>query len=145
MNITLTERPRTGPASEAARTAFSPEGRTILVVDDYPSLGEMTAAVLRGSGYRVLTASSGENALRLLPKNGDTKIDLLLTDYEMPLMRGDELARRFHDALPDGRVVMMSSAPQTDSPLWCEFLPKSFHLDVLLAKVESALTDGGKS
>ncbi|MEO7319184.1 MAG: response regulator [Chthoniobacteraceae bacterium] len=120
--------------------------KAILVVDDYSSLGEMIAAVLRGSGYRVLTASSGESALRLLPKKGGAKIDLLLTDYEMPLMRGDELARRFHDALPDGRVVMMSSAaPQADSPRWCEFLAKPFHVDVLLSKVESALTSGGKS
>ncbi len=141
MNLTLTERSETGAAPGASQPAFSPEGRTILVVDDYPSLGEMTALTLRASGYRVLTASSGESALRLLRTNGDAKIDLLLTDIEMPEMRGEELADWFRAERPPTRILFMSSQlPGHRDADRFDFLQKPFRAEALVSKVREALT-----
>ena len=62
--------------------------KTILAVDDEPSVLIYLERVLKGEGYRVLTAPGGKAALDLL--RGETP-DLLLLDVEMPEMGGYEL------------------------------------------------------
>jgi CheY-like chemotaxis protein len=59
--------------------------RTILLVDDDPTLIAVFEAVLRKSGYAVITASSGEQALELLRTN---TIAAIITDLHMPKMNG---------------------------------------------------------
>lgn len=113
---------------------------TILVVDDYSSLGEMTASILRGSGFRVLTACSGESARRLLLINCDAEIDLLLTDIEMPEMRGEELAEWFRSQHPRARILFMSNQllgeRDASRP---NFLQKPFRAETLISKVRELL------
>ena len=73
---------------------------TILAVDDEELVRVGTADLLRDLGYRVIMASSGPDALRLLR---DAEVDLLLTDYLMPGMNGVELvyeAQKFDPDLP---------------------------------------------
>ena len=110
---------------------------TVLVVDDYPSVSEMIATMLRYRGYSVLTASSGEQAKAIAETNG--AIDLLLTDVEMPRMRGDELADWFRAAKPRTRILFMSSQPLVRAPEPFHFLPKPFHVAELFSKVSEAL------
>lgn len=62
---------------------------TILIVDDEPSLSEMAADVLKKHGYQVLTASSAEQALKVLETE---PVHLLFSDIIMPQMNGYELA-----------------------------------------------------
>jgi two-component system cell cycle sensor histidine kinase/response regulator CckA len=117
-----------------------PGGATVLVVDDYRSLCEITAAMLRSRGYRVLMASSGEEAKTLVRENA--RIDLLLTDVEMPQMRGDELALWFRDAKPEAPILFMSNqrAPMYALRLFrFHFLQKPFHTETLINKVREAL------
>jgi len=114
-------------------------GKTILVVDDYKSLRELTANMLRTFGYRVLTAANGRSALHLAMLADAPKIDLLLTDYEMPDMRGDELAREFHHTCPTAKIVLMSTSALTPGlEDLCLLLTKPFRAHELVQSVEAA-------
>lgn len=64
--------------------------RTILVADDEPYLTFMLATRLREHGAEVIIASDGEEALRLAREH---RPNLILTDFQMPIMSGLELAR----------------------------------------------------
>lgn len=65
--------------------------KTILVADDESHILNVVSLKLRNAGYRVLTASDGQEALDLAVQE---KPDLLITDYHMPLLSGIELCRR---------------------------------------------------
>ena len=67
------------------------EAVTILAVDDLPQNLRLLDAILSPRGYRVLTATSGEEALGVLPTSG---ADLVLLDILMPGMDGYEVCRR---------------------------------------------------
>jgi len=67
---------------------------TILVVDDEEALGEVTRRLLIRSGYQVLSASNGMQAVEIA-STFDGTIDLLLTDVVMPKMQGRPLRERF--------------------------------------------------
>jgi two-component system chemotaxis response regulator CheY len=87
--------------------------KTILTVDDSASLRQMVGFVLKGAGYGVLEAASGENALQLLTGK---QVDLILTDINMPEMTGLELTRRIRE-LPQYKfvpVVVLTTESQSD-------------------------------
>jgi len=82
---------------------------TILIVEDEPTLRDVTADMLSSAGYRVLQASSGVDALRVWFAE-DEKIDLLFSDIVMPEgMSGRKLAEKFiqrkHGRLRRGSLV----------------------------------------
>ena len=79
----------------------------ILLVEDEESVREVTSEILRSSGYEVLVAASGEEALVVF-RGYTGRIDLLLTDVVMPHMKGTELARRLLIEEPDLKIVYMS-------------------------------------
>ena len=83
-----------------------PQAKTILVVDDEPEIRKLVAAMLAKNGYRVLTADTGENAVRLYHNNPD--IDLLLTDVVAPGMSGPMIADQIAALKPDLKVLFMS-------------------------------------
>ena len=80
------------------RTPFGFSGHTLLVVDDQEEVCLITRLLLEGHGHRVLTARDGEEALALFQPG---QIDLLIVDYCMPGMSGEEViqAIRARDAL----------------------------------------------
>ena len=67
--------------------AFPP--RKILVVDDEPFVCDAVKMMLNFDGHTVQTANSGQEALEMLERD---KFDLVITDFAMPNMKGDELA-----------------------------------------------------
>jgi CheY-like chemotaxis protein len=78
---------------------------TVLVVDDEAELRGLAEIVLTEFGCVVLTAASGEEALRML--EGDfLRIDLLFSDVMMPGMSGFTLARRARQLRPELMVVL---------------------------------------
>ena len=85
---------------------------TILVVEDDPSLCEVTCDFLRSSGYVVLPAGSPEEALRLAHSHAGP-IDFLLTDVIMPGMNGRQLAAKLTSHCPHLNVLYVSG--YTDS------------------------------
>jgi CheY-like chemotaxis protein len=79
-------------------------GGTILVVDDHAAVRSSVRQVLSESGYRVLEASDGQGALRLLAAG----VDLLLTDLRLPDMDGADLAAQATAKCPGLKVAFMS-------------------------------------
>ena len=82
------------------------EPRRILVVDDEPFVCDAVKMMLAFDGHHVETASSGKEALELFEKN---KYDLIITDYAMPSMKGDELALAIKARHPGQPVVMITA------------------------------------
>ena len=98
------------------RTRKLPHGsETILVVEDDSSLREVTCEFLRSSGYRVRSAPSADEALRLVESH-DGPIDVLLTDVTMPKMNRRELARILVKARPELKVLYVSG--YADGIVW---------------------------
>jgi two-component system OmpR family response regulator len=111
---------------------------TILVVDDNRELCELMEVILCCAGYDVLTAGNGAEALRLA--RNTPRIDLLLSDVDMPHMRGDELATRFARLHPSAPVVFVSSSDgpiKTTEPF--EFVTKPFTVAALRDSVRRVL------
>ncbi|HKX78187.1 MAG TPA: PAS domain S-box protein [Novosphingobium sp.] len=77
----------------------------ILAVDDDAIVLMNTAMVLEDLGHRVHEATSAAQALAML---GDCPIDLLITDYAMPEMTGDELVEKARSLKPDLPVIVAS-------------------------------------
>jgi PAS domain S-box-containing protein len=80
---------------------------TILVAEDEAVVREMVVASLERLGYRVVAASTGEEAVRLIDRLGD-EIDLLLSDVVMPGMNGPDLYDRARRTRPDLPAIFMS-------------------------------------
>jgi hypothetical protein len=78
----------------------------VLVVDDEPQIREFVSRVLSEAGYRVTTASDGPGAIATVKEDGGP--DLLLTDFRMHQMDGDELAARLRQSLPDLNVLYLT-------------------------------------
>jgi signal transduction histidine kinase len=76
---------------------------TILNVDDDELVRSTSMEMLEDLGYRVLPASSGAEALRLLETQ---KVDLVLTDHAMPRMTGMELAVQLRERFPEMPVII---------------------------------------
>jgi hypothetical protein len=85
----------------------TPGHETILVAEDEAVVREMVVASLERLGYRVVAASTGEEAVRLIDRLGD-EIDLLLSDVVMPGMNGPDLYDRARRTRPDLRAIFMS-------------------------------------
>jgi CheY-like chemotaxis protein len=82
----------------------------VLVVDDEPQICGFVSLVLRDAGYHVTTAGDGPTAIAIVAKQGAP--DLLLTDFRMPQMNGDELAARLRQSLPDLKVLYLTGYSQ---------------------------------
>ena len=80
--------------------------RRILVVDDEPLVCDAVKMMLDFDGHDVKTASSGKDALAMLEQG---QFDLVITDFEMPVMKGDELAAAIKARSPKQPVVMITA------------------------------------
>jgi nitrogen-specific signal transduction histidine kinase/CheY-like chemotaxis protein len=93
---------RRGPTIASARGT-----ETILVVEDVGGLRNLVKSMLESVGYTVLTATDGEDALRLL-EDYKEPVHLVLSDVVMPTMGGRILAERFGRTRPEMKVLYMS-------------------------------------
>ncbi len=117
---------------------------TILVVEDQPAVRSVVHTALSRHGYRVLTATNGSEAVDIAMAHGD-RIDLLITDVVMPGLSARDLAERFRQQHPDGRVLYMSG--YTDDSVVqrgileqsVEFIQKPFTPATLLRRVREVL------
>jgi PAS domain S-box-containing protein len=115
---------------------------TILLVEDEASVRDLAQRMLEGSGYRVLSAASGSEALQFCATT-DEHLDLIVTDVVMPEMRGVEVAQRVARIRPGLHVLFMSGyTDNTIDPSLSGsvlFLQKPFTLAEFLAAVREAL------
>src|ERR1017187_10845725 len=79
--------------------------RKVLIVDDDPVIRKSFDRVLSNKGYAVITAESGEEALRKL---GDEQYDVVYTDIRMPGMSGLEVAEQVKARRPWTPVVIIT-------------------------------------
>lgn len=84
---------------------------TILLVDDIPSIRTLFRRLLEQRGFQVVEAENGCQAVELYCDNA---IDLVITDLDMPEMRGDELIYR----LSPPRFLVVSADPKGIPPHW---------------------------
>jgi CheY-like chemotaxis protein len=80
--------------------------KKILVVDDEPFVCDAVKMMLTFDGHEVQTASSGKEALASLNKE---RFDLVITDFAMPAMKGDELASTIKTLFPGQPVIMITA------------------------------------
>jgi CheY-like chemotaxis protein len=104
----------------------------IVVVDDDTSLLRVLSSILRTSGFQVLTATGGNDAVRICTRFR-RPIDALVTDVEMPGLSGFGLAEQMLLTRPAMPVLFMSGSFTGDEYLSCEegrarraFLQKPF-------------------
>ena len=115
---------------------------TILIVDDEPALLNLSAEILRKSGYNVLKTTSPIHALKILKSN---TISLLLSDVIMPEMDGYELATIVKEEYPMIKIQLASGYSETkDSNMYHnnlhkEILLKPYTMQQLLIKIRGLL------
>jgi len=78
----------------------------ILVVDNEPLVTESIRWILVHDGHVVEVTSNPEQVLSLFEKG---KFDLIIADYEMPKLKGDELAARIHALDPEQRILLITA------------------------------------
>ncbi len=91
-------------------TGYATE-RTILLVEDDEPLRKLVSQILNGTGYTVVSASNGDEALRLIDSPEHTEIDLLISDVVMPGIGGKALAEQLQARLPKLKVLYISGYP----------------------------------
>jgi PAS domain S-box-containing protein len=122
---------------------------TILLVEDNPSVMEVTARMLEKLGYAVIQAEGGDEALRAL---GDgAGFDALVTDVSMPSMNGVELAERVKKLRPGIGVLFLSGYAEEAlkrkdamSALG-RFIMKPYKIETLAARLREALRGSATS
>jgi PAS domain S-box-containing protein len=126
-----------------APTLAAANGEQLLIVDDEVGLLAIVKTTLETLGFRVLTASDGLSALTILESTRG-QIDLVLTDWVMPMMSGAELAKKIHAAHPNLKVVVVTGAGPVDEteiaslPI-CAVLRKPYTTDAMLKVIRDAL------
>ncbi|HTH47798.1 MAG TPA: ATP-binding protein, partial [Candidatus Limnocylindria bacterium] len=95
--------------AETVSTLARPQGSgRILVVDDEELIRQFNEAMLEASGFEVVLASNGEEALMRLLQDTEQTIDVLLTDYHMPRVNGIDLMQRAKSIRPDLHCVLVT-------------------------------------
>jgi len=120
--------------------------RCVLVVDDDPGVRDVIRSMLEASGYSVLLAENGKEAMRLLKSE---RADLILTDLVMPEQEGIETIKALRREYPALKVIAMSGAFGGDYLRIAAYLgahatlAKPIQMETLLRLVEETLARDG--
>ena len=76
------------------------------MVDDEPMVRRAITLMLKYAGHKPETVDNGEAALTLL---GERKFDIVMTDFHMPDMRGDQLITRIRAMLPEQPIILATA------------------------------------
>lgn len=115
-------------------------GRMLLCIDDSHAILEYEKSLFERSGFKVVTASSPRQGLRLATMSS---FDVVLLDYHMPEMNGHQVALEIRRIRPKTRVVMFSGSeiPEETHKLVDAVVPKAGNIWELLPTV-TRLCDG---
>lgn len=115
----------------------------VLIVEDESVMNTYMALALRLEGHEVLQAHDGSEALQILQ---DNEVDLILSDMQMPVMDGLELARRLRDKIPTQTTPLIFVTGRAELEYRVQgleyavdYIVKPFSTPELLARVRSAL------
>ena len=118
-----------------------PKGR-ILAVDDQRYFRELLEGLLSEEGYDVVTASSGEEALRILDQS---RFDVVMTDLVMPGMDGNDLVHRVKERDSEQEVVVVTGVVDVKTAVdamklgAAEYLIKPFDAKELLTRIRNLI------
>lgn len=115
-------------------------GKHVLCVDDDPDILKVRKLLLESKGYSVITAGSGHQALERISKEPD--IDLVLLDYRMPGMNGDELAQKLRQRFPSLLLIAVSGVEDLPERLLNNVdasVPKASDPELLLSAIAQSL------
>jgi two-component system, cell cycle sensor histidine kinase and response regulator CckA len=134
------------PASEQAAASRDLKGGTenILVVEDDPAVRNMLIRILENSGYTVIEAVDGYDAIRTYHDHGKS-IDLIILDVVMPGKNGKEVLDEISQSTPNAKAIFVSGytgdvvIDKGLSQETVDFLQKPLSVSALLAKVREVL------
>ena len=84
-----------------------PPRGVVLVVDDEEGVRALARRILEGAGYGVLEAGNGVEALEVM--ESPARVDFLIADLDMPVMRGEEMTKLIRALRPDLRVLYVTA------------------------------------
>lgn len=114
----LPRAPKQRQQRDAAQREHSGSGPSrplrILLVDDHEEVRSTTAAMLSDFGHEVVEAATGSDALASL-RNGDSRYDLMITDYAMPHVSGADFLREARGLCPGVPALMITGYADADA------------------------------
>lgn len=118
--------------------------KQILVADDEPAVLRSLEFILKKEGYKVLTATNGQEAYDLASANLP---DLVLLDIQMPRMDGNQVCRKLRDEPPSSQlyIIMITAKGQESDRLNSlesganEYITKPFSPRKVIARVKEIL------
>jgi CheY-like chemotaxis protein len=120
--------------------------KTVLVVDDEPVLRHTLAKLLGDVGFRVVVAPDGPAGIDLSSR---APVDLVVTDYLMPGLDGQETLDRLRQAIPGLPAIVMTALPEErwephpeDANPFTRWVQKPVAFCQLLTLIREALTAG---
>jgi two-component system, chemotaxis family, chemotaxis protein CheY len=124
---------RTAGSDRCAETRTTQGSRpaTVLVVDDHASVRETLCKLLENTGYNVLRARNGKEAM-LVAREAEN-IDVLITDLLMPDVDGLELMKMIRRTRPDIKILVISGGGHISAPL-CLTFARQLGADIARAK-----------
>jgi signal transduction histidine kinase len=141
--------PSAGETARPGRTSERDFAHTIgrklniLLIDDEDLVRVATAEMIRDLGHDVAEASGGAEGIALL--DDGLKVDVVITDYVMPLMDGAEVARRVGRSHPDVPVLLITGyTGASDKVLHLPRLAKPFGRAELASSLASLFSDDDK-
>jgi len=136
--------PAAQPSDEAARAGTLRGSGTILLVDDEKAVRKVGRRMLELSGFDVMTAANGREALRVFTEH-QREIDCVVLDLTMPEMDGEETLRELTQIQSDVRVVLSSGYDENEISSrfagkgLTGFVQKPYDAATLVAEVAQAL------
>jgi PAS domain S-box-containing protein len=120
-------------------------GELVLLVDDEEAIRQVALLTLEESGYRVLPASHGAEAVSLYRRHRN-EIAVVLTDMTMPVMDGPALISALRDINPKVKIITSSGlaehGPKSREQRVEKFLQKPYNAATMLRAIEDVLADG---
>jgi two-component system cell cycle sensor histidine kinase/response regulator CckA len=119
-------------------------GGTVLIVDDEAQVLNSTREILADKGYCVLTASDGEEAVDLFQAYC-SEIDIVILDYLLPRMRGDQVLEKIRSICPDVNVIFITGqmnprlVERLESLDVVKIVSKPYRFDEMLRIISSVL------
>jgi CheY-like chemotaxis protein len=117
----------------------SRKGPVLLLVDDNEDLRNMTAALLGQYGYRIVDAPDPQDGLRLVQSS--KCLDVLISDFRMPYMKGDEFVRQARTIHPGLKVIFITGFAKELASSWVpdantKLITKPFRIEHLIDVID---------
>lgn len=142
--------PATGTVAPAPTAVAPPlplgQGERVLVIDDEAAMGRMMQALLTEHNYTTVVTDGPATALNSFTRDGH--FDLVLVDFNLPMMDGSRLAKVMHNIKPSTRIILVTAAQnisddQIKTGQFAAVVPKPFTAETLLVTMDRVLHGTG--